>query len=89
MFEKIPGTPKYWLNKRYELLAKLENLGAFQFFFTLSMADMRWPEIVTSVLAQEGKHIEYNFSKYDDPSIITINGEPFEDYVKRERAFMN
>ena len=84
VFEKIPGTPKYWLNKRYELLAKLENLGAFQFFFTLSMADMRWPEIVTSVLAQEGKHIEYNSSKYDDPSIITINGEPFEDYVKRE-----
>ena len=84
VFEKIPGTPKYWLNKRYELLAKLENLGAFQFFFTLSMADMRWPEIVTSVLVQEGKRIEYNSSKYDDPSIITIDGEPFEDYVKRE-----
>ena len=84
VFDKIPGTPKYWLNKRYELLAKLENLGAFQFFFTLSMADMRWSEIVTSVLAQEGKHIEYNSSKYDDPSIITIDGEPFEDYVKRE-----
>ena len=84
VFEKIPGTPKYWLNKRYELLAKLENLGAFQFFFTLSMADMRWPEIVTSVLAQEGKHIEYNSSQFDDPSIVTINGEPFEDYVKRE-----
>ena len=84
VFEKIPGTPKYWLNKRYELLAKLENLGAFQFFFTLSMADMRWPEIVTSVLAQEGKHIEYNSSQFDDPPIITINGEPFEDYVKRE-----
>ena len=84
VFEKIPGTPKYWLNKRYELLAKLENLGAFQFFFTLSMADMRWPEIVTSVLAQEGKHIEYDSSQFDDPSIITINGEPFEDYVKRE-----
>ena len=84
VFDKIPGTPKYWLNKRYELLAKLENLGAFQFFFTLSMADMRWSEIVTSVLAQEGKRIEYNSSKYDDPSIITIDGEPFEDYVKRE-----
>ena len=26
---------RYWLHKRYELLAKLEQLGPFQFFFTL------------------------------------------------------
>ena len=41
-------------------------------------------ETVTSVFAQEGKHIKFNSSKFDDRSIITINGEPFEDYVKRE-----
>ena len=75
VFDKIPGTPKYWLNKRYELIAKLENLGAFHFFFTLSMADMRWPEIVTSILMQQGQNVVFSSDNNNpDISSITING---------------
>merc|ERR1712218_364346 len=38
--------------------AKLENLGAFNIFFTLSCADGRWPEVVGGILAEKSKQIE-------------------------------
>ena len=34
VFDKIPGTPRYWQQRRYDMIAKIEQLGAFQFFFT-------------------------------------------------------
>ena len=39
VFDKIPNTPKYWQTFRHEMMAKLDNIGAFQIFFTLSCAD--------------------------------------------------
>ena len=30
VFEKIPGTHKYWQSVKYEMIAKLENIGPFQ-----------------------------------------------------------
>ena len=38
VLENAPGTPRYWQKKRHELIGKLENLGPFQLFFTLSCA---------------------------------------------------
>ena len=37
----IPGTPKYWQKVRRDMIAKLENLGPFHWFFTLSCGDLR------------------------------------------------
>ena len=59
-------------NKQYEVLAKLEQLGPFQFFFTLSCADKRWDENFVSILRQKGLQIIYrkhpaNFQLIDDP----------------------
>ena len=42
VFDKVPNTPKYWQNVRYEMMAKMENIGPFHWFFTLSCGDMRW-----------------------------------------------
>ena len=39
VFDKISNTPAYWKTAKYEMLAKLENNGPFQLFFTLSCAD--------------------------------------------------
>ena len=36
VLDKINNTSKYWQQAKNELIAKLENLGPFQFFFTLS-----------------------------------------------------
>ena len=42
VFDKVPNTPKYWQNVRFEMMAKMENMGPFHWFFTLSCGDMRW-----------------------------------------------
>ena len=55
VFGKIPGTPQYWKNYRNELFARMEQLGPFHFFFTLSAAEMRWPEVTTAILHYEQK----------------------------------
>ena len=36
VFEEIKGTPKYWQKIRTDMIAKIKQLGPFQFFFTLS-----------------------------------------------------
>ena len=41
VLENIKNTPRYWQKAKYELIARLENLGPFTFFFTLSCVDMR------------------------------------------------
>ena len=50
VLENVKNTPKYWQKARYELIARLENLGPFTFFFTLSCADLRWPENFSALL---------------------------------------
>ena len=47
---KISGTPTYWRTRKFDLFAKLENLGPFHWFFTLSCADYRYEENFTSLL---------------------------------------
>ena len=58
MFDKVPGSFRYWVQKRYEIIAKIEQMGPFQFFFTLSCAELRWDEVLISILSQEGKSID-------------------------------
>ena len=49
------------------------------------MVDMRWPEIVTSLLVQQRKHIVYSSDCGGSTiSSITIDGEQYQDFVKRE-----
>ena len=50
IFQKIPGTPAYWKYFRNELYSKMEALGPFHLFFTLSCAEMRWACILLEVL---------------------------------------
>jgi len=80
VFEKIKGTPKYWQQARYEMLAKLEQHGPFQFFFTLSCADKRWMENIITMLHQDGHHVSYKTNK--DPNKLVIqNDEIFIDDI--------
>ena len=61
VFDKISNTPSYWKTAKYEMQAKLENLGPFQFFFTLSCADSRWDENFSSILRSLGVSVKYEF----------------------------
>ena len=49
----IKNTPRYWQKTRHELISRLENLGPFHCFFTLSCGDQRWPENFTALLQEE------------------------------------
>ena len=85
VFDNVPGTVRYWQQKRYEVLAKLEQLGPFQFFFTLSCADKRWDENFVSILRQKGIKIFYrkqaSFSQHAD---APYNYMPDEIWVKQD-----
>ena len=62
VFDEVRGTPKYWQKRRKEIIAKIKQLGPFQFFFTLSCADKRWNENFLSILSQRGHKITFEKS---------------------------
>ena len=80
VFDKISNTPSYWKTAKYEMQAKLENLGPFQFFFTLSCADNRWDENFSSLLRNLGVTVNYEFdSEGNNTTIIKdINGKEMD-----------
>ena len=59
VLDDIKNTPRYWKKAKYEMIAKLQNLGSFQLFFTLSCADMRWKENFAAILRDKGLNLTY------------------------------
>ena len=84
VFQKIPGTPKYWQQAKSELISKVHALGPFHGFFTLSCGEMRWFEIFVSALRELGLKVEYeNGDKWDgnEEKIIVDGKYTLWDYV--------
>ena len=89
VLENIPNTPKYWKKAKYEILAKLDNLGPFHIFFTLSCGELRWPPTFASILLDRGYSVRIRSCKTTsgiDPvtEARLPNGEwtPIMDFVK-------
>ena len=59
VLEKIKNTPKYWLEEKYNMNARLENFGAFHLFFTLSCGDKRWMDNFAAILRDLGHEVNY------------------------------
>ncbi|XP_039509525.1 uncharacterized protein LOC120464209 [Pimephales promelas] len=51
----VRGTPPYWMSTQKDLFALIRQLGIPTFFASFSSADMRWPEMMNTILKQEGK----------------------------------
>ena len=66
VLDDIKQTPRYWKKAKYEMLSKLDNLGAFQFFFTLSCADLRWDENIAAILKNRDFNIKYEVEDDQD-----------------------
>ena len=87
-FEGIKNTPKYWQKVKYEMIAKLENIGPFHFFFTLSCGDTRYDENFSSFLVKKGFTVKYISN--EDGSVQTVvkgrDGEdkPLEEFLKED-----
>ena len=77
VLDDIKSTPKYWKKAKMEMLAKLDNIGPFHWFYTLSCADMRWDENFASILHEKGYKIvwkqEDTNSKGNDSDGSNIN----------------
>jgi hypothetical protein len=86
IFAQIRGTPKYWQKVRNELMAKLEQLGPFQIFFTLSCGELRWSEVFVAIFKEQGLVVEYicdddgTWSGRDE--CIIVEGLPLWHYIE-------
>uniref|UniRef100_A0A8C1LAF7 ATP-dependent DNA helicase n=1 Tax=Cyprinus carpio TaxID=7962 RepID=A0A8C1LAF7_CYPCA len=61
--QPLRGTPAYWEKTMRDLFAMLRQLGTPTFFCTFSAAEMRWPEVITAIKAQQGETV--NFDELD------------------------
>ena len=100
VFQKIAGSPKYWQVARSELIAKVQQLGPFHAFFTLSCAEMRWIEVYISVLRDLGiTGLEITHGKDGnwnglDAEVLVIDDTldkalPILDYLKEKKLCKN
>jgi hypothetical protein len=80
IFKHIRGSPKYWHAMRSDIMAKINQLGPFHVFFTLSCAELRWPEIVSAILQLDGNTVEINCVHHD--IIVKVNGLFLDEYIK-------
>ena len=67
------------------MLAKLDNIGAFQFFFTLSCADMRWQENFAAILRDQGLNLTYKVIPDEEGEYTTNIEVEFEKGGKKVR----
>ena len=56
--KNVRGSPAYWQNEFYDVLAMLQALGTPTFLLTLSAAYLHWPEMIQAVASQCG-HMLY------------------------------
>ncbi|KAL0198839.1 hypothetical protein M9458_007379, partial [Cirrhinus mrigala] len=61
--QPLRGTPAYWEKTLRDLFAMLRQLGTPTFFCTFSAAEMRWPEVINAIKAQQGETV--NFAELD------------------------
>ena len=64
------------------MMAKLENLGPFTFFWTLSSGEVRWMENFTSILALQGKTISYETNATKET--VLVDNEPLEALLQNQ-----
>ncbi|XP_048256969.1 uncharacterized protein LOC125382713 [Haliotis rufescens] len=50
----IRGTPPYWQSAQKDLFAMIRQLGIPTWFCSFSSADMRWPEMIETILREAG-----------------------------------
>ena len=57
LFKNVRGSPAYFQNLYYDILAMMSQLGTPTWFFTLSAADLQWPDLIQTIARQYGKEL--------------------------------
>ena len=96
VLDNISNTPRYWQQAKNELIAKLENLGPFQLFFTLSCAERRWMENLHAVLKDRLGDVPVAYVYKPEESLdsgpettLLLDGQPWEDYLQQNGVEFN
>uniref|UniRef100_A0A1X7SRX2 Helitron helicase-like domain-containing protein n=1 Tax=Amphimedon queenslandica TaxID=400682 RepID=A0A1X7SRX2_AMPQE len=53
--KNVCGSPPYYQRTFYDLLAMVRQVGTPTLFFTVSTADLRWPDLIQVIARQYGK----------------------------------
>ena len=87
----VPNGPDYNKKLKSEMLARLDTLGAFQFFFTLSCADLRWDAIFASILLEHGYSVNFKCESVNGVFTVEVEArteqgdwKPIEDFIKED-----
>ena len=75
VFKTLKGTPKYWQTAKYELMAKVKQLGPFHLFYTFSCGEMRWTEVFISILKRLGHTIVYPEKWDGNDAEVLVDGQ--------------
>uniref|UniRef100_A0A3B1IIS5 ATP-dependent DNA helicase n=1 Tax=Astyanax mexicanus TaxID=7994 RepID=A0A3B1IIS5_ASTMX len=86
------GFPKPPMKKTLrDLFAMLRQLGTPTFFCTFSAAEMRWPEVITAIKAQQGESVDFSALDWSEKCEI-LRSNPvtaMRMFEKRVEALMN
>ena len=52
--KNVRGSPAYFQRVMYDVLGMIRQLGIPTWFFTLSAADMQWPDVIQTIARQYG-----------------------------------
>ena len=74
--KNIRGSPPYYQCTFYDLLAMIRQLGTPTWFFTLSAADMKWPDIIQTIAKQYGVY-------YTDDEVNALAFEDKSNWLRR------
>ena len=74
--KNIRGFPPYYQRTFYDLLAMIRQLGTPTWFFTLSAADLKWPDMIQTIAKQYGVH-------YTDDEVAALSFDEKSNWLKR------
>ena len=74
--KNIRGSPPYYQRTFYDLLATIHQLCTPTWFFTLSAADLKWPDMIQTIAKQYGIH-------YTDEEVSALPFEVKSIWLKR------
>ena len=74
--KNVRGSPPYYQRTFYDLLAMIRQLGTPTWFFTLSAADMKWPDIIQIIAKQYGV-------SYSDEDVAALSFDEKSNWLRR------
>ena len=73
--KNIRGSPPYYQRTFYDLLAMIRQLGTPTWFLTLSVADLKWPDMIQTIARQYGVH-------YTDDEVAALSFDDKSNWLK-------